>query len=450
MIIKVLGPLEVSIGDRLLPLKGDKQKAFLGLLAIHANEAVDADDIVSRLWDEDVTVSGRACLRRLASALRGALSGQEADDWHLVESEYGYQLSVPIEAVDLHVSRRLAGQGRRAYKTGHYEEASTMLRRAVQTWRGPALTGVNLGGPEWPELAELREESLTLLEDRIEADLMVGRIDVIDDLREAIRMQPFRERLHALLMLALAIHGRPSEALAVYDDVRGVLVEECGVDPGTELRELREQVIRRFGPRSIVTQPAPPSTAGAAEGTALLCRLDTAADDSSDPERRAELIDWWNRCLGEVTRSFSGRAVAVMDSTVVMFFDRDGHPARAVRAALAVQAMVSAGRRNGSIGAGVTARVTAASGTARALSSGPADGAPMLAGTAFTAGRALLSAATPGVVLVAEGTYRSTSDVFAYQRVGSAPGCYEARSVRRLRAVPKPVVAVDPCDRGAA
>ena len=94
------------------------------------------------------------------------------------------------------------------------------------------------------EIARLKEERVAALEDRIDADLALGRHTVlVGELEALVREHPLRERLQAQLMLALYRSGRQTEALERYRQARGALADELGIEPGRELQDLEQAIL---------------------------------------------------------------------------------------------------------------------------------------------------------------------------------------------------------------
>lgn len=122
--------------------------------------------------------------------------------------------------------------------------ASALLGEALRLWRGEPLQDVSsetLRREATPALAERR---LDALQSRIEADLALGRHEeVLPELRKLTAGHPLRERFWAQRMLALYRSGRQAEALRCYHSVREVIIEELGVDPGAELRDLHRRIL---------------------------------------------------------------------------------------------------------------------------------------------------------------------------------------------------------------
>ena len=142
-----------------------------------------------------------------------------------------------------------AKQAHDALAAGDREDAATLLRAGLSLWRGPALSGIDRPFAEI-EAARLEERRLLVTEERMGLELDLGRHEeLIGDLVALVRAHPLRERLRALLMLALQRAGRRAEALAVYQDGRRLLVETLGIEPGPQLRAVHQDLLRDEPPR---------------------------------------------------------------------------------------------------------------------------------------------------------------------------------------------------------
>jgi predicted ATPase/DNA-binding SARP family transcriptional activator len=252
----LLGPLKVTREGTELTLGGPKQRALLAILLLEANTAVSADRLIDALWGDRPPDTAKNTLQVYVSQLRKLLP-----DGSLETVPPGYRLAVEPEALDLARFEELAHQGRAALGIGDAATAAQALGAALALWRGPALADLALEEFAQAEAARLEELPLAVLEDRIEADLALGRHGpLVAELEHLIVENPFRERLRAQLMLALYRSGRQAEALAVYQRTRRTLVDELGIEPGESLRQL-EQAILAHDP-SLDT----PSGGGSAEG----------------------------------------------------------------------------------------------------------------------------------------------------------------------------------------
>ena len=135
-----------------------------------------------------------------------------------------------------------------------------VLRAALALWRGPPLSDFASEPFAHGEIARLEELRLSALEERIEADLALGRdAELVAELESLVREHPLRERLRAQLMLALYRSGRQAEALAAYQQARSMLAEELGLEPGRTLRELEGAILRQDSQLDPMGRPASPT-----------------------------------------------------------------------------------------------------------------------------------------------------------------------------------------------
>ena len=244
--IRILGPLEVRAGERLLPLTAAKQKTILALLALHRGEVVSVDALLEALWGERPPVSAQTALQGYVSQLRRLLeSGEAGGAALLVTRAPGYLLDVDQE-VDLARFERLTASGRDALVRDDASGAARLLGEALELWRGSPLAEFAYDGWARNEIARLEELRLAALEDRLEADLATGRHgELVAELEALVAEQPLRERLHGHLILALYRAGRQADALEAYQRARAVLVDELGLDPGPELQELHRLILNQ-------------------------------------------------------------------------------------------------------------------------------------------------------------------------------------------------------------
>ena len=236
---RVLGPVEARVDGRPVRL-APRVRAVLAVLLLHSGQVVPAARLIDALWGDDPPETAANILQGYVSSLRKAL-GRDA----LETRDPGYRLRVEREALDLHRFERLATDGARALEEGRSDEAAGLLNDALLVWRGAALADVAEGPELRPASARLDELRLVALERRIEADLACGRHEeVVAELVTLTSEHPLRERPAALLMRALYRCGRQADALAVYRAMRARLVKELGLEPGAELRELENAILR--------------------------------------------------------------------------------------------------------------------------------------------------------------------------------------------------------------
>jgi DNA-binding SARP family transcriptional activator/DNA-binding beta-propeller fold protein YncE len=245
MEFRILGPLEIVDDERTLALRGPKQRALLTILLLHANEAVSRERLIEDLWGERRPETAATALHGHVSQLRKVLeSAGNRDERQLVTRAPGYELCLEPEQLDLKRFERLAAEGKRALAGGHAEEAAATLAKALSLWRGQPFAEFGSAPFALVESLRLEELRLSATEDRIEADLELGRHGaVVAELETLFAEYPYRERLCEYLMLALYRSGRQAEALEAYQRTRRALVEELGIEPGTALQELERAIL---------------------------------------------------------------------------------------------------------------------------------------------------------------------------------------------------------------
>lgn len=263
---RILGPLEAFDGERRLTLGGERQRAVLALLLLRANEALTRDVIVDELWGEQPPPSAAKVLQNCVSALRKELP---ADTIRTVGGAYALQLA-PGELDRDRFEQGLA-EGRATLEAGDTESAAEQLRATLALWRGAPLSDFAYTRFAQDEITRLEELHVAAIEDRIEADLALGRQDLVPELEALVTRHPLRERLRAQLMLALYRAGRQAEALAAYRDARRALLGELGIEPGRPLQEL-ERAILAQEPALDVRPPTAASQPGRRAATPLVGR----------------------------------------------------------------------------------------------------------------------------------------------------------------------------------
>ena len=219
--ICVLGSLNVEVGGRLVALGGPRQRALLALLAIHANDAVSADRLVEELWGEPTPPRAVKRLQVAITRLRRTLEAGGASGAMLAGEAAGYCLRVQPGESDVDTFEHLLVDGRRQLEEGEPRRAGATLREALALWRGEPFADVAFEDFAQPEIARLRELRLGAIEDRVEADLAIGRHhELIPELERLVSEQPLREALRAQLMIALFRAGRQARALVTYRQLR--------------------------------------------------------------------------------------------------------------------------------------------------------------------------------------------------------------------------------------
>jgi predicted ATPase/DNA-binding SARP family transcriptional activator len=235
---RILGQFEVMAGGRLVQLSPRPRKLLAALLL--RPETVSTDVLIESVWDGTPPSSAAPTLRMYVSKLRRVLPAER-----VVTDGKGYRLVV--RSGELDAARFEAGlaEGREALAGGNPRLARAALARALDLWRGDALAGLSEAGFAREEARRLDELRLACLEERIQTDLDLGRhAEVVAELESLVAAYPARERYRVQLMTALYRVGRHPEALERYRDGRAALLGELGLEPGPELRELEQRILR--------------------------------------------------------------------------------------------------------------------------------------------------------------------------------------------------------------
>ena len=242
MDFRILGPLEVFDDGRTLELGGARQRALLAVLLLRRGEVVTADRLIEELYGERPPATAVKSLQVHMSRLRKALGR----DGSLRTAAAGYVLEIAPEQLDAERFVQLLDRGRRALARGESADAGARFREALALWRGSPLSDLTYHAFAQNEIARLEELRLAALEYRIEADLECGQhATVTAELDRLVAEHPLRERLREQLMLALYRSGRQAEALDVYQAGRRALVDEIGIEPGRQLRQLHLAILRQ-------------------------------------------------------------------------------------------------------------------------------------------------------------------------------------------------------------
>ena len=238
----VLGPLEVTDSDgRGLALGGRRQRSVLALLLLHAGTVVSNERLIDELWGEDTPATARKTLQTYVMRLRKAL-GENL----VMTRPGGYMLQAEDAEFDLDRFELLVAAGRGALARDDPSEASESLGRALALWRGPPLADFSYEPFAQADIARLVESRMAALEDRIDADLALGKnAALVGELEALVREHPLRERLRGQLMLALYRGGRQADALYAYQRARDHLTDELGLEPGAALRSLQRAILNQ-------------------------------------------------------------------------------------------------------------------------------------------------------------------------------------------------------------
>ena len=244
-------------------------RAVLALLLLRANEVVSSDQLVEELWAGAPPASGAKGLHVHVSRLRRALAAGLLDRGgeRLVTAAGGYRLRVGPDELDVQRCERLIGEGRLLLAAGRPDQALAALSGALELWRGSVLSDFQYDAFAQGEIARLGELRGAVLEERIAVEMLLGReAQVLGELERLVREYPYRERLRGQLMLALYRTGRQAEALGAYRAARSALVDELGIEPSVELRQLHEAILAQ-DETLLQTNPGQPAAPGAGATT---------------------------------------------------------------------------------------------------------------------------------------------------------------------------------------
>jgi DNA-binding SARP family transcriptional activator len=245
MEFRLLGPLEVFDGSRDVAVGGGKRRALLALLLLHRNEVVSADRLIEELWDGRPPATAAKGLQVQISQLRKDLGSVDAAGGGSLRTRAGgYVLEVSAQDVDVAVFERAVTEAAEANAEGRHDDALGGLRDALCLWRGPPLADFAYEPFAQQEIARLEELQLVALEERFEAELALGRhTKIVAELEALVAAQPLRDRLRGQLMLALYRCGRRADALEVYRDGHRRSLDELGLEPSPQLRELQGRIL---------------------------------------------------------------------------------------------------------------------------------------------------------------------------------------------------------------
>lgn len=266
-VYRILGPLEVSNGPAgKFDVPPGRQQIVLCVLLSEANRVVSIDHLIDAVWEDDPPSTARTQVQICVSSLRRDLARIGCGE-AIITRMPGYLLQVTGGQFDSHLFAQLTAKADMLSRTGEVAAAAEALRQALELWRGPALSGIT-SRVLAAQAAHLDEARLTALETCIDLELRLGRHrQVTAEIVTLVAEHPLRERLRGLLMLALYRSGRQAEALEVYRVGRQLLIDELGLEPGEELRQLADAILAddpvlRLDQPVVPAHRHPPASAG--------------------------------------------------------------------------------------------------------------------------------------------------------------------------------------------
>ncbi len=256
---RVLGALDVLVGDESIVPTSSRQRDLLALLLLDANTVVSSDRLVDRLWQGEPPATAAAALQVYVAKLRALIDGCPTAGITTVSS--GYRFDVEPPTIDSYQFEELSRRGHNAFGDGLARTAVEALRPAMELWRGEALADVRHLEGVRIEVARLEETRLQALGTLLDAELALGHhLGMIPELERLVESDPLQERRWGQLMLALYRAGRQSDALRAYRRATDVLGEEMGIEPGPDLYNLEERILLQDPTLTLVADDTNPRT----------------------------------------------------------------------------------------------------------------------------------------------------------------------------------------------
>ena len=404
MEFRLLGPVTVVEGDRQVRIRQRRQRALLALLLLDVGAPVAVDRLVEELWGSGAPRTAVASLQNAVSQLR-RIVGNDI----LVTRTPGYAIEIDAARLDTTRFEHLLAEAQAARAIQDHATAALVLRDALSLWQGPALADLAYEPFAQAEIRRLEELRQTALEERIEADLALGRHEaLVPELERLVADESLREHLHGQLMLALYRAGRQADALAAYRAVRATLVTELGIEPGPELRQLEQAILRQDASLSLpgsVPMPRAPRMQFRRLATILFADAAVASTfgEGLEPETLHRVLDAYAEAARSTIARHGGWVDSVSGDTVMATFGAQAadetHAHRGARAALELRSAVAAtNERLAGLGARVDLRVGIATG--EVVVSGRQGREQLVTGDAVRLAAGLQQAAAAGHVVV--------------------------------------------------
>ena len=306
MELRVLGPVEVVEDGRSFPLGGPKQRTVLALLIANAGRSVSTGSLINGVYGEEPPQGARRSIQTYVSNLRSELGDI------IVGTNDGYELAVERSAVDAMRFEDAIS----AAKDRSPAEASEILREALGLWHGHPYADVDGGHDLDAEIRRLDEMRMQALEAHIDADLAAGfHRELIAEIESLTVEYPLRERFTEQQMVALYRSGRQAEALRAYERTRTYLINEMGLDPSPDLRDLERRILDQDADLDL-------------EAASSIRRATVMVTDIADPsslssistDERTVLIDELSAAIDAAADSHDGEIFANSGTAVYLLF----------------------------------------------------------------------------------------------------------------------------------
>ena len=242
MRLLILGPVTVLSDGRPVHIDRAQRRAVLAYLLLRANQAVTTDQLIDALWGPAPPATAKRQIFAAVSALRRALRAAGHDP--ITSTGGAYRFTATEDQLDLLAFWQHRDRARQLARDGETEAAVAALRAGLHLWGGTPLGGVSGVFVEQAR-THLEDQRLGARETLSELEIALGNHHaVVAELGDLVAAHPFREKLAGLLMLALYRSGRPADALATYRNIRRMLSDELGIEPGTALSVLHDRILR--------------------------------------------------------------------------------------------------------------------------------------------------------------------------------------------------------------
>ncbi len=238
--VELLGPVQIRVGDTLVAAGGPKLRAMVATLALARGRVVSVGSVLDAVWGEDLPATARNTLQYHVGVVRKALAAHDAD-YALVTREPGYALTADTDVDEF---THLAAEAAQATDAGNHAEAAASASRALNLWRGTALSDLREFEFAEARAVALEDQHMTCLVTWVDAELQCGRAKtIVGQLQDLVRENPTHERLWEQLMVALYQTGRQDSALTAYRSARRALDRELGIEPGERLVAVHQAIL---------------------------------------------------------------------------------------------------------------------------------------------------------------------------------------------------------------
>jgi YVTN family beta-propeller protein len=309
----LLGPLHLAVGTTMIRVSGERQRTCLALLLLARGRRVSSDVLCEELWGECPPAQAAASLQMQMSRLRRRLLGDAGlDPQALVAERGGYALRLDGCELDVDRFEALIAAGAQRIDHGDLEDGVDLLGEALALWRGVPLADAGDGPVVSAERTRLEARRTASVVQRADAELSLGRhAALVSELEQLCGQHPFEERLRGQLMLALYRSGRQADALAAYRACRQRLVDELGIEPTPELRQLNDAILRQdpglAPPPAGRNGPAPwQDDSGSMPAAALTAPVGPSARTTQFPSRPVAVAGLAVAALAAVALTLSG------------------------------------------------------------------------------------------------------------------------------------------------